>query len=70
MLGLPDKGRAFPELLCSLASIYNLLYVSLDNRKVRGLVPYCGQDDFQAQVSKHLMNTYRYISYQKISYCF
>ena len=31
--------------------------------KVRGLVPFCGQDDYQAQVRQHPIDSYRYISH-------
>ncbi len=37
-------------LLCSIARIYYLWDGSLDKRKVRGLVPCCGQNGYRAQV--------------------
>ena len=34
-----------------------------DRSKVRGLVPCCGQDGYQAQVPQHPIDSYRYISH-------
>ncbi len=47
-------------LLCSMARIQDILDGSLDKRKVRGLVPYYGQDGFRAQVQIH--NIHKVIS--------
>ena len=46
-------------LLCSMAGIYDLLDGSLDKRKVRGLVPCCGEDGYRAQVPQHTIDSYR-----------
>ena len=34
---------------------------SLDKRRVRGLVPCCGQNGYRAHVPQHPIDTYRYI---------
>ena len=51
------RQRSFNQrvscLLGSMARIYNLWDGSLDKRKVGGLVPYCGQDGYRAQVPQH-----------------
>ncbi len=50
-LRLPDKDRANKGvgcLLCSMASINDLWDGSLDKRKVRGLVPCCGQNGYRS----------------------
>ncbi len=51
-LGLPDKGRAIKYLVVcwSMARFNNLQDGFMDKRKVRGLVPCCGQDGYLAQV--------------------
>ncbi len=45
-LGLPDKGCAIKGLVVnwSMARIIDLWDGSMDKRKVRSLVPCCGQD--------------------------
>ena len=55
-LGLSDKGCAI--VCCSMAKIYELWYRSMDKRKVRGLVPCCGQDGYRAQVLQHSIDSY------------
>ncbi len=59
-LGLPDKGRAFKGLVVcwSMARINDLRDGSMDKRKVRSLVPCCGQDGKRAQVPQHPIDSY------------
>ncbi len=62
-LGLPDKGCAIKVLVAtivcfSMAKINDLWDGSMDQRKVRGLVPCCGQDGYRVQVPQHLMESY------------
>ena len=55
-LGLPDEGRAIKGLVVcwSMVKINDLWDDgSMDQRKVRGLVPCCGQDGYQTQVLQH-----------------
>ncbi len=52
-------------LLCSMARFNDLLDVSLDKCKVRGLVPCCCQEGYWAQVPRHPLDSYRYISHIK-----
>ena len=54
-LGPPDKGRAIKGLVfCwSMARIIDLWDGSMDKRKVRGLVPCCGEEGFRAQIPQH-----------------
>ena len=47
-------------LQCSMASINDLWDGSLDKRKVRSLLPYCGQDGYRAQVPQQPTDSYRY----------
>ncbi len=49
-LGPPDKGRAIKRLVVcwSMARINDLWDGSMCKRKVRGLVPCCGQDGYRA----------------------
>ncbi len=49
------KGRAIKGLVVfrSIARINDLWVGSMEKRKVRGLVPCCGQDGYRAQVPKH-----------------
>ncbi len=56
-LGLQDKGRAIKGLVVCW-SINDLWERSMDQRNVRGLVPYCGQDGYRAQVSQHPIDSY------------
>ncbi len=49
-------------LLCSMARINIIWDGPLHKRKVRGLVPCCGQDAYRAQEPKHSIDSYRYIS--------
>ncbi len=59
-LGLPAKCRAIKGLVVcwSMARINDLWNGSMDQRKVRCLVPCCGQDDYQAQVPQHPIDSY------------
>ena len=59
-LGPPDKGRAIKGLVvcCSMARINDLWVVSMDKRKVRGLVPCCGQDGYRAQIPQRPIDSY------------
>ncbi len=59
-LGLPDKGRAIKGfVVCwSMARINDLWDGSMDKRKVRSLVPCCGQDGNRAQVPQHPIDSY------------
>ena len=59
-LGLPDKGRAIKGLVVCwcMARINDLWDGSMDKRKVRSLVPCCGQDGNRAQVSQHPIDSY------------
>ncbi len=45
-------------LCCSLAKINDLWDGFMDQGKVRGLVPCCGQDGYRAQVLQHPKDTY------------
>ncbi len=45
-LGLPDKG-------CAIKGLVFCYVKPLEKRKVRGLVPYCGQDGYRAQETQH-----------------
>ena len=45
-----------------MAYINDLWDGSIDKRKVRSLVPYCGQDGDRAQVPQHPIDSYIYIS--------
>ena len=63
-LGLLNKEGAIKEFFCllySMAWIYDLWDGSLDKRKVRGLVPCCGQDGYLhlAKVPQHPIDLYR-----------
>ncbi len=42
------------------ARINDLLDGSMDKRKVRGLVPCCGQDGYRAQVSQRPIDSYNF----------
>ncbi len=59
-LGPPDKGRAIKglEVCWSMARINDLWDGSMDKRKVRGLVPCCGEDGYRAQVPQRLIDSY------------
>ncbi len=60
-LGPPDKGRAIKGLVVcwSMARINDLWDGSMDKRKVRSLVPYCGQDGYyRTQVLQHPIDSY------------
>ena len=59
-LGLPDKGRVIKGLVicCSMARINDLWDGSMDKRKVRSLVPCCGQDGNRALVPQHPIDSY------------
>ena len=59
-LGPPDKGRAIKGLVVcwSMARINDLWDGSMDKRKVRSLVPCCGQDVNRAQVPQHPIDSY------------
>ena len=57
--GLPDKVRAIIGLVVcfvAMARINELL--SLNKRKVRGLVPYCDWDGYPGQVLQHPIDLY------------
>ncbi len=47
-------------MLCFNARFSDLFDGSLEKRKVRGLVPCCGQDGYRAQVPQHPIELYRY----------
>ena len=50
-------------MLMNSDRIYDLWDGSLDKRKVRGVVPWCGQDGYQAQIPRYAIDSYRYISH-------
>ena len=64
-LGLPDKGHTIKGLVVywSMARINDLWDGSMDKRKVRSLVPCCGQDGNRAQVPQHPIDSNRYKTY-------
>ncbi len=64
-LELPDKGRAIKGLGSSIARNNNLRDGSMDNRRVRGLVPCCGQDGCRSQVTPHPHRLIQIHSYHK-----
>ena len=41
-----------------MAKIHDLLDGSMNQRKVRGLVPCCGQDGYRAQLLQHPIDSY------------
>ena len=45
----------------SMARINGLWNGSLDKRKVRGMVSYCSQHGYRAQVPQYPINSYKYI---------
>ncbi len=50
---LQSKGWLSVILCCSTDKVNDLWDGSIDQRKVRGLVPYCGQEGYLAQVPQH-----------------
>ncbi len=54
-------------LLGSVERINDLWDGFLDTRKVRGLVPCCGQDSYRVQVPQHPIDSYRYISHIQVT---
>ena len=59
-LRLKDKGRAIKGLVVcwSMARINDLWDGFKDKRKMRSLVPYCGQDGNPAQVPQYPLDSY------------
>ncbi len=62
-LGLPDKvvqskGWLSAIVCCSMAKINDIWDGSMDQRKMSGLVPCCGQDGCRAQVPQHPIHSY------------
>ena len=59
-LGPPPKGRAIKGLVVwwSMARINDLWDGAIDKCKVRGLVPCCSQDGYQAQVPQCPIDSY------------
>ncbi len=57
---LKTKGRAIKGLVVcwSMTRINDLWDGSMDKRKVRSLVPCCGQDGNRAQVPQHSIDLY------------
>ena len=55
-LGLPDKRRALKELVvCYVVWLWSMIYGM-------GLVPYCSQFNYRAQVLQHPRDYNRYIN--------
>ena len=54
--GLTDKGRDIKGLVVS----YVACLISMTEM---GLVPYCGQDGYRAQVPQHPAHTYKQLQY-------
>ncbi len=52
------KGWMSAIVCCSMAKINNLWDGSMDQRKMRGLVPSSGQDGYRAQVPQHPIDSY------------
>ena len=59
-LGPQDKGPAIKGLVVcwSMARINDICDGSMDQRKVRGQVPCCGQDSYRAQVPQRPIDSY------------
>ncbi len=53
-----SKGWLSAIVCCSMAKINDLCDGSMDKRKVRSLVPCCGQDGNRAQVLQHSIVSY------------
>ena len=51
--GLPDKGSAINGWLSLGVWLGSMIYGDGSKRKVRSLVPCCGQDGYRAQVPQH-----------------
>ena len=60
-LGPTDKGRTIKGLVVCWSKARNndLWDESMDKRKVRSLVPCCGQDGNRAQVPQHPIDSYK-----------
>ena len=57
-LGRLDKDRTIKRLVvCYVVWQGYMIYGSLDQRRVVGLVPCCGQDCYQAQVPQQSIDT-------------
>ncbi len=58
-LGLPDKGRAIKGLgFCCIVWFRSMKEMGLKTcERCAGLVPYCGQDGYPAQVQQHPIET-------------
>ena len=52
-LGHPDKGHGIKGLVVCYEVLLRSMDESLKKCKVRGLVPFCGQDGYRAQVTPH-----------------
>ncbi len=53
------KGLLSATVCCSLDKFDDLWDGSMDQLKVRGVFPCCGQDGYQAQVLQHPIDTCR-----------
>ena len=70
--GLQDKGRAIKGfVVCYVLWLGSMIYwMGLWTcARCVGLVPFCGQDVFRAQVPQHPIDTYSLLHIGYITYC-